>query len=193
MQFSTIRTTRAQAKAIGEKIYFTGEPCIRGHISRRRTANGMCIMCIELKANDRKKYDADRYKNNAESKKAAVKKYREENRDKVLEKRRIYNLRTAEHKRAYMADRRKSLAGTEKYREEKRAYSEKRRKATIIATPAWANIESIKQIYQNCPSGFHVDHIIPLLGKTVCGLHVESNLQYLPAKENLIKASSIRE
>lgn len=193
MQFSTVRTTRAQAKAIGEKTYFTGEPCIRGHISRRRTANGMCITCIGLKADARKKYDSDRYKNNAESIKTAVKKYQEENRDKVLERKRIYNLRTAEHKRAYMAERRQTLAGTEQYRKAKRICSQRRRKAKLDATPAWANLESIKKIYQNCSSGFHVDHIIPLLGKTVCGLHVESNLQYLPAKENLIKASSIRE
>ena len=54
-------------------------------------------------------------------------------------------------------------------------------------TPAWANKEKILKIYTNCPKGHHVDHIIPLNGKTVSGLHVEGNLQYLTKENNLRK------
>ena len=57
------------------------------------------------------------------------------------------------------------------------------------ATPGWANFIKIKEIYENCPEGFHVDHIIPLNGKTVCGLHIETNLQYLSASENSKKSN----
>tara|TARA_R110000772_G_C12995188_1_gene407496 strand:+ start:51 stop:485 length:435 start_codon:yes stop_codon:yes gene_type:complete len=57
------------------------------------------------------------------------------------------------------------------------------------ACPKWANLEKIKQIYLNCPSGYHVDHITPLTNKNVCGLHVESNLQYLTAIENQKKSN----
>jgi len=52
------------------------------------------------------------------------------------------------------------------------------------ATPKWADLEAIKQFYINCPDGMTVDHIIPLRGKNVSGLHVVENLQYLTPLEN---------
>lgn len=63
------------------------------------------------------------------------------------------------------------------------------RAAKLQATPSWANLDKINEIYINCPEGYHVDHIIPLQGKTVCGLHVENNLQYLPAIDNIKKGN----
>lgn len=54
-------------------------------------------------------------------------------------------------------------------------------------TPLWANLDKIKVIYLNRPVGYHVDHIIPLNGELVSGLHVENNLQYLLASDNSSK------
>jgi len=54
-------------------------------------------------------------------------------------------------------------------------------------TPSWADLNEIEKIYLNCPKGYHVDHIVPLKGKEVSGLHVEYNLQYLPALDNIKK------
>lgn len=58
-------------------------------------------------------------------------------------------------------------------------------------TPKWANFSAIRKIYKECPKGHHVDHIIPLHGKEVCGLHVETNLQYLTASENCKKGNKL--
>lgn len=57
------------------------------------------------------------------------------------------------------------------------------------ATPSWADLFKINEIYNKCPIGFHVDHIVPLQGKNVSGLHIEYNLQYLLAKDNIEKSN----
>lgn len=67
----------------------------------------------------------------------------------------------------------------------------KRRAQKLNATPAWAEIEQIKQFYRDCPNGYHVDHIIPLQGDNVSGLHVLSNLCYLPIVSNCSKGNRV--
>lgn len=73
----------------------------------------------------------------------------------------------------------------------KEMLSNKLRELTIkeLQTPKWSNALVIAEIYKNRPEGYHVDHIIPLNGKLVSGLHVPENLQYLTAKENLQKSN----
>jgi hypothetical protein len=80
-------------------------------------------------------------------------------------------------------NRKHRLANLQKYA----AKEAKRRACKLQQTPKWADIKAIEQFYLNCPKGYHVDHIIPLQGKNVRGLHVLENLQYLPAKENISK------
>ena len=65
--------------------------------------------------------------------------------------------------------------------------------AKLQRVPKWADLEAIKEFYLNCPEGHHVDHIIPLRGKTASGLHVIENLQYLTAEENLKKGNRLPE
>jgi hypothetical protein len=81
------------------------------------------------------------------------------------------------------------------------AHSAKRRAAKLKATPCWlteSDFEQIKQFYTlaltlEIATGekYHVDHIIPLQGKNVCGLHVPWNLQVLPAIENKSKSNKL--
>lgn len=80
----------------------------------------------------------------------------------------------------------------------------KRRSTKLRATPPWltkAQHEEIADIYRQAKEleaiffnrKFHVDHIIPLQGKDVCGLHVPWNLQILTAEENLAKGNKTKE
>jgi hypothetical protein len=57
-------------------------------------------------------------------------------------------------------------------------------------TPKWLtkeDMDRIKEIYNNRPNGYEVDHIIPLCSKNVSGLHIPENLQYLRAEINRTK------
>lgn len=70
------------------------------------------------------------------------------------------------------------------------AMAAKRRAKKLQATPAWADITAIAAMYENAASNsMTVDHIVPLQGRNVCGLHVENNLQLLTKSENSRKGN----
>lgn len=103
------------------------------------------------------------------------------------------------------AGRAKSRAKHAKYREDDRARAARWRKenpalhaaneagrkaAKLRATPAWANMGLVTQVYIKAKEvSHHVDHIVPLVSKLVCGLHNEFNLQLLPGADNLSKGN----
>ena len=77
------------------------------------------------------------------------------------------------------------------------AYNVKRHAEKLKRTPAWlteSDLDRIKCLYQlaamrtrESDQQWHVDHIIPLQGEFVSGLHVPNNLRVIPALENMRK------
>ena len=64
-------------------------------------------------------------------------------------------------------------------------------------TPAWAVMADIRRVYKQMRTltretgrQWSVDHIVPLDGVNVCGLHVAHNLQVIPLEENVAKANN---
>ena len=73
--------------------------------------------------------------------------------------------------------------------EKNRKKSADYRARKLQAKPLWADDEKLLDVYKRCPEGHHVDHIVPLKGDNVCGLHVHYNLQYLTPHQNLVKSN----
>lgn len=75
--------------------------------------------------------------------------------------------------------------------------------ARRVAMPAWLDLEQRRQVrafYEqsariSAETGIphNVDHIVPINGETVCGLHVPWNLRVIPAAENVIKSNTMDE
>lgn len=191
MDIATLPKSRKEAKDTGAKYYYTGQPCSRGHIAPRKT-KGCCIECM------REDWVLDNAKRaekpKSEAAKAAGKRYYEKNREQVLAK---AAGRPAEIKRVY----RKKWH--ENNPEERKAITSFRRRRFRKATPSWLTKEqkgAIKQLYIQAQrltdltgERYVVDHIVPLINDSVCGLHVPWNLRVITQEENLIKSNKLYE
>jgi len=191
----TVPATKAKARAIGVPYYFTGKPCKNGHICKRKTSNSGCHECKKIS-------DAIRRKTSE---------YKEMMRDMQSARRRNPAVKAKDS--AAQSDRRK----TDEYREKVRpfnreykktnrgkynAYHAKRSAAQLQRTPSWISQEDKKemlgiygrarQLTKMTGEPHHVDHIIPLQGILVSGLHIPKNLQILTALENMQKNNSFK-
>ena len=160
-------------------IGHTTESCRNGHVAVRNKY-GQCLECTRKntrlyrsKNRDKAvKYAKQWQANNPEKAKQHRQDYYQRNKDKVLSKAKTY-----------------SQNNLESIRRITRVNTAKRRARIRLRIPAWANLPLIRDFYRNCPDGYEVDHIIPINGKNVSGLHVPENLQYLTPEQNRQKGN----
>lgn len=191
MDTTNLPKTRAEAKATGAKYYFTGEPCKHGHIAARKT-KGACVDCMKLEWAEGAVKRADYFKeyNKSEAGQAAKKTYYDANTELV-------KLRAMARPKSQRAQYTKTWK--EKNPLLVKADNKHRRTKHKQATPKWltdAERAQIRQIYIDAMTvtritgvKWVVDHIYPLRGETVSGLHVPWNLVPMTRAANLIKSN----
>ncbi len=156
-----------------------------------------CYKCVELKPIDsfttRKVSVSNLNPTCKECDNAQRQQYYKDHRDQELANRveyqNVHKTRLAVYRKEY----------NKNNRDKKNTYEAKRRAAKINRTPLWLTEEDrwmFKEVYslsklreELTGIKYNVDHIIPLQGKLVSGLHVPSNLQVIPAKDNFEKSN----
>jgi hypothetical protein len=181
-----MQTTRKAALVANETQYFTGLACKHGHIAARRAKTGECLTCRQI----------------------AVQVWRDKNPMSVAAhnqaQHKKFSVELAARTRAYYAKNTAALRiqKQEYQRTNLHIYAKigaKRRAAKLQRTPVWLTSDDhwmIEQAYELAAVrtkmfGFawHVDHIVPLQGKLVSGLHAPNNLRVIPGAENIRKSN----
>ena len=193
MDTTNLPKTRQEAKFTGAKYYFTGEPCKHGHVAPRKT-KGSCVECLKVeweKANTTRS-DYFRNYNKSEAGQKAKRKYHEANKENVIAR---AQSRTDEDKRRYKKNHK--INNPDMYKE----MTSLRRRRFRNATPKWlTDVQKMEirlkyrlaiELSRLTGERHAVDHIVPLHGDTVCGLHVPWNLQVLTQKDNLLKYNKL--
>jgi hypothetical protein len=185
--------SRKDAKSQGLKRYFTGKACASGHVSERRVGNGECLECASIRL------DAWRIEN-PEIRAAHRKKHKELHREKENQQHKFWLNSNPERKEKYRIQKNKATSAWQKSNSERKLASVSDYRAKKDQRmPSWLNdghLFEIQSVYRYCTSlnkiglKFHVDHVVPLRGKSVSGFHVPWNLQVIPAIENIRKNNS---
>lgn len=193
MDTTNLPKTRAEAKAQGAQYYFTGEPCKHGHIAPRKT-KGSCLDCLkdEWARGNESRAEYFRQYNKSEAGQKAKKEYYARNRTTVIEK--AFSRPLEEKRKAKL---RYKQDNPDLYKE----LVSLRRRRFRLATPKWLSVEQKLEIRLKYRLAIElsrrtgvrhaVDHIVPLQGDMVCGLHVPWNLDVVTQEENLKKSNKL--
>jgi 5-methylcytosine-specific restriction endonuclease McrA len=159
------------------------------YYKKKTSKDGLMSECKECNSKKTKEY----YKDNKEKIKQATKLWKEKNYKRHRELQKRWENKNKEKTKLRIA------AWQKKNRHKVSAKTQRRNAAKIKATPLWITEEHlwmIEEIYElrdlrSEATGIahQVDHIIPLRGKGVCGLHVPWNLQVITAYENKVKGN----
>ena len=193
MDTTNLPKTRAEAKATGAKYYFTGEPCKHGHIAPRKT-KGTCVECLKVEWAQAAETRAEYFREYNRKEEVRDKKHEWylDNREQVIQ---AAATRPAAVLREYRN------AWKEANKTQVLADNKVRRRKHRNATPPWLTRKQkseIRQLYQiaitmtqTTGEQYVVDHIVPLRGESVCGLHVPWNLRVITQEENLKKSNKL--
>jgi hypothetical protein len=155
---------------------------------------GECKACQKLYKESIKERCKEAKKSWYEKNKAQQKAYRDLHKQRAAIASREWSLANKERKKAT------DKAWAELNKARYLALTKKYKMTKSMAQPVWLTTpqhEEIADMYKQAKEleaiffnrKFHVDHIIPLQGKDVCGLHVPWNLQILTAEENHRKSN----
>jgi len=174
----SFKSSRKEAKSVGDMFYFTGKKCVRGHIDKRRTSTGTCISCSSILNS--------RYTRDSEQRKSYMReylvKYQKENHASVSLNKKKYAQKNIEKGRERS---RKRRIENKDYYYQKCAERRAKKKKAI---PLWFDKGAVSKVYAMASKyGFEVDHVVPITSEIVCGLHTWENLQLLNRSENAKK------
>jgi hypothetical protein len=187
--------SRAEAKAQGLTRYFTGEPCAHGHIAERRVSTYKCDACYLRLREYQREAARKSYAKHRDSRLAKQQAYSESHKDQIAEKCAKWFQRNKKHATS------RNLAWLHANPEKRRHYDNKRRTRNADASPIWFG-EFDEMVMEHAAAlavqrerlfGFEweIDHVFPLQGKSVSGLHCGNNIAVVPKSVNRKKHNKL--